>query len=106
MRIRKPDEAGADELQLIATCSDALAHPARVSFFKYIYGLNMNRQTCSNKDLVAQFGYAQSTTSQHMDKLTASGLIEMKKNGTAASYYVNLGLLQKYLNAVKKLNEI
>lgn len=105
MRIRKPGEE-QDEIKLIAACSDALAHPARVSFFKYIYGLNMTRKTCCNKDLVAEFGYAQSTVSQHMDKLTASGLIELKKQGTSAFYYVNLGLLQQYLSAVKKLNEI
>jgi len=105
MRIRKNNTAEFEEIELIAKCSDALAHPARVEFFKYIYGLNMERKTCCNKDLVGQFGYAQSTTSQHMDKLTISGLIETKHQGTSAFYFVNLGLLQKYLNAVKKLNE-
>ena len=106
MRIRKPEDSEQQELQLIASCSDALAHPARVSFFKYIYQANMMRKTCCNKDLVAEFGYAQSTVSQHMDKLTVSGLIELRKQGTSAFYYVNLGLLQKYLVAIKKLNEI
>ena len=106
MRIRKPEETDNEELKLIAACSDALAHPARVSFFKYIYRLNMMRKSPCNKDLVEEFGYAQSTVSQHMDKLTASGLITLKKQGTSAFYYVNLGLLQQYLSAVKKLNEI
>lgn len=105
MRIRKTTESEQEEIVLIAKCSDALAHPVRVELFRYIYGLNMDRRTCCNRELVEEFGYAQSTISQHMDKLTFSGLIEARKKGTSSFYYVNLGILQKYLSAVKKLNE-
>ena len=105
MRIRKNEGVEHEEAVLIAGCSDALAHPVRVEIFKYIYNLNMNRKTCCNKDLVEEFGYAQSTISQHMASLTGANLIELKKEGARANYYVNLGMLQKYLNAVKKLNE-
>ena len=106
MRIRKTNTADQEEILLIASCSDALAHPVRVELFRYIYALNMERQSCCNKELVEEFGYAQSTISQHMDKLSYSGLIDVRKKGTSAFYYVNLGVLQKYLSAVKKLNEL
>ena len=94
-----------EELELVAKASDALAHPARVAIFRYIYTANMRREAVCNKTLVAAFGYAQSTVSQHMGKLTGSGLIEVQKKGTASYYYVNVGLLAKYLGTVKKLNE-
>ncbi len=106
MRIRKEtDNMNSEELELVAKASDALAHPARVAIFRYIYAANMRREPVCNKSLVEAFGYAQSTVSQHMSKLTGSGLVEVQKKGPAAFYYVNVGLLAKYLGTVKKLNE-
>lgn len=105
MRIRKNTGIEKEEAVLIANCSDALAHPVRVELFKFIYNENMDRKVCCNKDLVENFGYAQSTISQHMSRLIGAELIEVKKSGTRVEYYVNLGILQKYLNTVKKLNE-
>ena len=70
MRIRKEtDTLEKDEISLIASASDALAHPARVELFRYIYSQNMKRIPVCNKDLVAAFDYAQATISQHMKKL-------------------------------------
>jgi len=103
MRIRKEIMTN-DDYALIARASDALAHPARVAIFRYIYNKNLNRETVCNKDLVEEFDYAQSTISQHMNKLTLGGLIEVKHEGTKNFYFVNLGMLGKYLNSVKKLN--
>ena len=105
MRIRKEtDNMNSEELELVATASDALAHPARVAIFRYIYTANMRREPVCNKTLVEATGYAQATVSQHMSKLTGSGLVEAQKKGTSAFYYVNVGLLAQYLAAVKKLN--
>lgn len=106
MRIRKEtDILNSEEIDLIAQCSDALAHPARVEIFRFIYKANLARQTVCNKDVVEAFDYAQATVSQHLSRLVGSGLLETQKQGTRACYYVSLGVLQKYLNAVKKLNE-
>lgn len=105
MRIRKDNEImNQDEIALIAKCSDALGHPARVQIFRYIYRENMARHTVCNKDIVAATGYAQATVSQHLSKLSFSGLVEVQKKETYSYYYVNIGILGKYLNAVKKLN--
>ena len=104
MRIRKPEQI-SEEAQLIAAASDALAHPLRVELFKYIYKENMQRKAVCTKQLVEQFGYSQSTISQHMKKILISGLVQTKRENNCTNYYVNLGILGKYLNAVKKLNE-
>ena len=94
-----------EDILLIAQVSDALAHPARVEIFRYIYIENMNRRTVCNKNLVENFDYSQATISQHIKKLVISGLIEVQKKENFSFYYVNIGILSKYLNAVKKLNE-
>ena len=96
---------GSDDYRLIARASDALAHPARVAIFRYIYNKNLARETVCNKDLVAEFDYSQSTISQHISKLVHGGLLEVQQKGTKNEYYVNLGMLGQYLNSVKKLNQ-
>lgn len=103
MRLRKEaDTMLEDEISLIAGVSDALAHPARVKIFRYIMQANKAMVTVCNKDLVAHFDYAQATISQHVKKLVESGLVEVKRQDKFSYYYVNLGMLAQYLNAVKK----
>ena len=106
MRIRKEtDILDREEIDLIAQCSDALAHPARVEIFRFIYRANMARETVCNKDVVEAFDYAQATVSQHLSRLVSSGLLDVQKQGSRTCYFVSLGVLAKYLNTVKKLNE-
>jgi len=103
MRLRKETKEMTDEeLVLTAQISDALGHPARLRLFRFIYMQNATRKTVCTKDLVEQFDYAQSTISQHMKKLAESGLIEVKKEEKFSYYYVNVGVLARYVNAVKK----
>ncbi len=104
MRIRKEDIINDEEIKLIATASDALAHPARVELFRFIYKANLDRQTVCNKDLVESFEYSQATISQHMKKLVISELIQTQRKDSRTLYFVNLGMLGRYLNAVRKLN--
>ena len=105
MRLRKDqDEMLEEEILLIATVSDALAHPARIKMFKYIMQANRAMVQVCNKDLVEHFDYSQATVSQHMKKLVDSGLIEIKKKEKFSYYYVNLGMLMQYLNATKKFS--
>ena len=105
MRLRKDqDEMLEEEIMLISTVSDALAHPARIKMFKFIMQANRAMVQVCNKDLVEHFDYAQATVSQHMKKLVDSGLIEIKKKEKFSYYYVNLGMLMQYLNATKKFS--
>ena len=106
MRIRKEtDNLNTEDIMLVAKCSDALGHPARVEIFQHIYSENLQRRTVCNRDLVERFGLAQATVSQHMNKLTGSGLITAQQQGTKNCYYVNLGLLGHYVNSIRKLNK-
>jgi len=105
MRIRKEKSIFSDETNVIAKASDALAHPLRVEIFKYIYKENMERRKPCTKDLVEHFSYSQSTISQHMNSLTASGLVEVQKEKSYSYYFVNIGMLGRYLDAVKKINQ-
>jgi len=103
MRLRKEnDEIMENEILLIADVSDALAHPARIKIFRYIMQSNKAMNLVCNKDLVANFDYAQATISQHVKKLVQSGLVEVRKQDKYSYYYANLGILAQYLNATKK----
>ena len=105
MRLRKDqDEILEEEILLISTVSDALAHPARIKMFKFIMQANRAMVAVCNKDIVEHFDYAQATVSQHMKKLVDSGLVEIKKKEKFSYYYVNLGMLMQYLNATKKFS--
>ena len=91
---------------MIATVSDALAHPVRLRLFRYIMQSNKSMEKVCNKDLVAEFGYAQATISQHMKKLVQSGLVEVKKEDKFSYYYANLGILMQYIDITKKYSII
>ncbi len=105
MRIRRDKHELLDEdVKLIATVSDALAHPVRIKLLKYIMNQNRIRESVCTKDLVSASGYAQATISQHMKTLLKSGLVEGKKQEKFTYYFVNLGLLIKYVDATKKFS--
>jgi len=103
MRLRKQtDELPEEEIMLMAQVSDALAHPARIRLFRHIMKCNKNRQLVCNKDLVAEFDYAQATISQHLKTLIKSGLVEVQKKDKFSYYFVNIGLLMQYLDITRK----
>lgn len=103
MRLRKhTEEMPENEILLVAGISDALAHPARIRIFRYIMNQNSERKPVCNKDVVEHFDYSQATISQHIKKLVDADLILVKKLEKFSYYYVNIGILGKYLDAVKK----
>jgi ArsR family transcriptional regulator len=103
MRLRKEsDDMQEGEILLIAQASDALAHPARVKIFRFILRCNAARTPVCNKDVVARFNYSQATISQHIKKLIQGQLIQVKKKDTFSLYFANIGMLGKYVDAVKK----
>jgi ArsR family transcriptional regulator len=103
MRLRKDvEQLMEEEVLLIAKVSDALAHPARIYLLRHIMASNSKRQPVCTGDLVDAFEYAQATISQHMKKLVASGLVDVMKENKYSYYYVNIGMLSKYLDATRK----
>lgn len=104
MRIRKETELDSEEILLISEVSNALAHPARVKLFKYIFDRNRELAGVCTKELVEHFDYAQATISQHMKVLLESGLVVGKNVNKYTYYYINLGAFSKYLDTVKKFS--
>jgi ArsR family transcriptional regulator, arsenate/arsenite/antimonite-responsive transcriptional repressor len=105
MRLRKEsDELQEEEVLLIANVSDALAHPVRIKIFRYIMRCNAARQLVCNKDLVAVFDYSQATISQHLKKLQQGQLVQVKKKDRYSYYFINIGMLSKYVKAVNKFD--
>ena len=103
MRIRKrPNELPTDDMTLITTVSDALAHPVRLQLFRFIMQKNKDMELVCTGDLVANFDYAQATISQHMNTLTVSGLVDSKKKDKYTYYFANIGVLSRYLAATKR----
>lgn len=103
MRLRKEaNELQEEEILLISRVSDALAHPARIKIYRFIMKRNRDRLPVCNKDIVAEFDYAQATISQHLKKLAESELIQVRKNDKYSLYYANFGTLVKYLDATRK----
>jgi ArsR family transcriptional regulator len=103
MRLRKEsDDFQEDEVLLISKVSDALAHPARVRIFRFLFNRNRDRTPVCNKDVVQEFDYSQATISQHIKKLAEAELVQIKKDDKFSYYYVNIGVLGRYMDAVKK----
>lgn len=110
MRIRKNKnydlQLDGIDLELIASVSDALAHPVRLLLFRYIMQRNRKMKNVCTKDLTNVFDYAQATISQHMKRLVKSGLVEVKKVDRFNYYFANMGVLMRYLDASKKFSVI
>lgn len=105
MRRRKEsDDLQEEEVLLIANVSDALAHPVRIRIFRYIMKCNAARQLVCNKDIVGAFDYSQATISQHLKKLQQGQLVQVKKKERYSYYFVNIGVLGKYVKAVNKFD--
>lgn len=103
MRIRRDsDNMLEEEIVLLAKISDALAHPVRIKIFQFIMKNNATLTLVCNKDVVANFDYAQATISQHLKTLIKSGLVEVQKKDKFSYYFVNIGLHNKYVQVVQK----
>ncbi len=102
MRIRKRvSNLPSEDVRLITLVSDALAHPVRLELFKFILQKNKAMELICTGDLVNNFDYAQATISQHMNKLTVSGVVEARSVERRTYYFANATVLSKYFEAVK-----
>lgn len=60
-----------EDAESIASVAKALAHPARVNIIRFL----LSRPGCIGGDIVEEVGLAQSTVSEHLRILKASGLV-------------------------------
>lgn len=89
----------SEEELLIAKYAKALSHPARVA----IISLLLQKQSCVCGDIVEDLPIAQSTVSQHLKELKASGLIKGNIDGASICYCVDTDVLQKANNILSKV---
>lgn len=73
----------------IASVAKALAHPARVRIIAFL----MSRPGCIGGDIVDEVGLAQSTVSEHLRILKASGLVVGAIERPRICYSLNLEAL-------------
>lgn len=103
MRIRKEfDQMPDEKIVQAAKISEALAHPGRIKIYRYIMKCNSERKPVRNKDIVAQFDYAQATISQHINKLVIADLVVTEHENTSTYYYANIGIIGKYIEIIKE----
>jgi len=66
----------------LANQAKALGHPARIAIIETLLKSN----NCACGTIVKEVGLAQSTTSQHLNVLQESGLVQSNQMGTSVCY--------------------
>lgn len=69
----------------IAGYAKALAHPARIAILQIL----LKKQACICGDIVDELPLSQSTVSQHLKELKASGLIKGEIEGAKVCYCID-----------------
>src|SRR5690606_26616275 len=90
--------------QELAREFNALAHPARIQILRYL----SSADGCCCKDVVGQFGLAQSTVSQHLKILVDAGFLRMRQDGQKSRYAINQEAMQRvalYVNDLVAASE-
>lgn len=100
MAISKKTEFTSKDQQ-IAEIAKALSHPARIAILKAL----AKRGTCICGEIVEVLPLAQSTVSQHLKELKASGLVTGEVEGTKSCYCIDWGVLGKAWDSLKSLVE-
>ena len=93
-RIDKPTLPSITPLdsETFAGICKALGHPARVAIVEHL----LARNTCICGELVSMLPLAQSTVSQHLSQLKASGLIVGEIDGPRTCYCIDRHLFDRF----------
>ncbi len=91
-----PDVAWAEEL---AKLTWALAHPARVRIVRLL----LSRKSCICGEIVEEMPLAQSTVSQHLKILKATGLVQGEIDGPRVCYCINKDAMAKLKKLIASL---
>lgn len=92
------EEVRASDVEL-ATLAKALGHPARVQIVRIL----LSQDSCMCGDIVEHLPLAQSTVSQHLKMLKASGLIRGTIDGPRVCYCVEPKALERLKRLVSSL---
>ena len=94
----KSDEFSGDDAALAELCK-ALSHPARIAILQAL----ANRGECVCGEIVDVLPLAQSTVSQHLKQLRASGLIRGEVDGVKSCYCIDSKQLKLFFSLLSKL---
>ncbi|WP_372615303.1 ArsR/SmtB family transcription factor [Aquicoccus sp.] len=89
------------EIDRIATIAKALAHPARLKIVDFL----LSREGCIAGDIVNEVGLAQSTVSEHLRILKATGLINGTIEHPRICYSLNADALQPLRALLDQITE-
>jgi len=84
MGASKTTEYTNKEIEL-AKYAKAISHPARIAILNFL----IKKQSCVCGDIVDELPIAQSTVSQHLKELKASGLIKGNVDGVSVCYCID-----------------
>jgi len=87
------------EMKRFAEICKALAHPARVRIVEFLISIDC----CVCGQIVAAMPLAQSTVSQHLKVLKASGLIRGAIEGPRTCYCINRDVLAEFKAMARQL---
>jgi len=77
--------AFSEQDNLVASVAKALSHPARIAILRLL----MQKKSCICGAIVEELPLSQSTISQHLKELKASGLIKGTIDGVSICYCIN-----------------
>lgn len=100
MGISKSEEFSVKDNR-IAAYAKALSHPARVAILRLL----LKKQSCICGDIVDEIPLSQSTISQHLKELKASGLIKGDIDGAKVCYCIDKEEWQKAQSVMSSLFE-
>lgn len=80
-----------EEDRRLADMAGTLSHPARISILKLL----AKRNTCICGEIVDALPLAQSTVSQHLKDLKASGLVQGEIDGPKSCYCIDWDTVQE-----------
>ena len=84
MGASKTSEYTKKEIEL-AKYAKAISHPARIAILNFL----IKKKSCICGDIVDELPIAQSTVSQHLKELKASGLIKGNIEGVSVCYCID-----------------
>jgi DNA-binding transcriptional ArsR family regulator len=84
MGASKTSEYTNKEIEL-AKYAKAISHPARIAILNFL----IKKQSCVCGDIVDELPISQSTVSQHLKELKASGLIKGNIDGVSVCYCID-----------------
>ncbi|CDU05338.1 Putative regulatory protein [Vibrio coralliirubri] len=87
--------SNAEAEKEMAALAKALAHPARIRILSILSALEKSGG-CLNSDLVSELGLAQSTVSEHLRILKASGFITAESIPPKMCYRIDRNNIQRF----------